>query len=64
MAEITLTQLSSGYVLVRGRGPCNFTQVPHWPANEDTIRQHAFPEASEEFIRAALREAEAPQWRR
>lgn len=51
---ITVTRLESGYVHVRGRGPCNWAQPPTWPCSEETLRKHAFPEASETFIRAAL----------
>jgi len=47
--------LASGYYLVRGTGPCEWVQVPAWPCEEATLREHAFPEASESFIREALR---------
>lgn len=56
---ITITKLSTGYYHVRGDGPCNWAQLPHWPATEQEIRKHAFPEASETFIREATREAVA-----
>jgi hypothetical protein len=52
---LTVKKLSSGYFLVRGDGPCNWAQVPHWPATLEEIREHAFPEASEEFILEASR---------
>jgi hypothetical protein len=52
--SITLTRLSSGYVHVRGRGVCNWAQPPVWPCSEATLRQHAFPQASEAFIVEAL----------
>lgn len=52
---ITTRRLESGYWHVRGQGPCNWSQPPHWPCDEATLRKHAFPEASEEFISAALR---------
>lgn len=61
---ITVKRLSSGYWLVRGRGFCEWAQPPHWPCDEDTLRKHAFPQASEAFIRAALNAPvppEAPQ---
>lgn len=53
--RLTVKRLSSGYWHVRGQGPCNWTQVPHWPASESDIRAHAHPEASEQFIRQAAR---------
>lgn len=55
MPEIEVTQLSSGYYHVRGRGPCNYSQPPYWPADKETLRQHAHPEASEAFLEAAGR---------
>lgn len=58
---IKITKLSTGYYHVRGVGPCNWAQVPHWPADEQTIRAHAFPEASEAFIRAAVAAAHSVQ---
>lgn len=51
---ITVRQLPSGYYHVRGRGPCNWAQPPTWPCDEQTLRAHAFGEASEEFIRDAM----------
>jgi hypothetical protein len=54
VGNITVEQLPSGYYHVRGVGPCNWAQPPHWPCDEDTLRAHAFHEASEEFIRSAL----------
>ncbi len=53
---IRVKQLATGYWHVRGIGPCNWAQPPTWPCSEETLREHAFPEASEEFIRAALEE--------
>ncbi|MGH2878982.1 MAG: hypothetical protein ACRDK4_05160 [Solirubrobacteraceae bacterium] len=53
--EITVKRLESGYYQVRGRGPCNFAQPPRWPCDEETLRAHAFPEASEAFIQEVLR---------
>jgi len=55
--KLTVTVLSSGYVHLRGRGPCNWAQPKHWPCSEDELRKSAFPEASEDFILLALREA-------
>jgi hypothetical protein len=53
--EITVRQLESGWWHVRGEGPCNWAQPPYWPCDEETLREHAFPEAAESFIQAALR---------
>lgn len=50
---ITVTRLDSGYYHVRGVGPCNWSQPPQWPCDEAMLREYAFPEASEAFIRAA-----------
>ncbi len=52
---ISIKPLSSGYYQIRGDGPCNWTQPPYWPCAEHVIRESAFPQASEEFIRAILR---------
>lgn len=57
---ITAKRLPSGWWHIRGTGPCNWSQPPRYPCAEDEIRQHAHPEASEEFIRAA-REAAAKE---
>ncbi len=54
MKEITIKRLRSGHWHIRGNGPCNFAQPPTWPCDEATLREHTFPEASEEFIQAAL----------
>ena len=51
--EITVTRLKSGYYHLRGRGPCNWAQPEVWPCPEEELRKSAFPQASEEFIRAA-----------
>jgi hypothetical protein len=53
-SQIAVKQLESGYWLIRGVGPCEWAQPPAWPCSEETLRKHAFPEASEAFIRAAL----------
>ena len=50
---ITAKQLDSGYWHIRGNGPCEWSQPPHWPCDEATLREHAFPEASDKFIREA-----------
>lgn len=55
--NLDIRRLDSGWWHVRGRGPCNWTQPPVWPASEEQIREHAFPQASEEFLRAALAES-------
>lgn len=54
---ISVKKLSTGYYRVRGDGPCEWAQPPHWPCSEETLREHAFPEASERFIAAAIAEA-------
>jgi len=53
--RITVTRLSSDYIHIRGVGPCNWAQPKYWPCSEEHLRQSAFPQASEDFIRAALR---------
>lgn len=53
--EIVVKRLSTGYYHVRGQGPCEWAQPERWPATEDEIRSSAFPEASEEFLLAAIR---------
>ena len=53
---IEVTRLSSGYWHIRGIGPCNWAQPPTWPCDETTFLAHAFPEASDEFIREAMAE--------
>lgn len=54
---IDATKLQSGYWRISGIGPCNWAQVPTWPCDEATFREHAFPQASEEFIHEAMRQA-------
>jgi hypothetical protein len=54
MSEIQIKRLPSGHYHIRGRGPCNWTQPPVWPADEQAIRDHAFPQASETFLRAVV----------
>jgi hypothetical protein len=53
--EITFTQLENGAWHIKGYGPCNWAQPPEWPCSEATLREHAFPEASEKFIQRVLR---------
>jgi hypothetical protein len=56
---ITVKQLSSGYWLVRGKGPCEWAQPPQWPmTDEESLRKYAFPEASDRFIREATARAQ------
>ena len=57
--RITVKRTPSGWYHVRGQGPCEWAQPPEWPCNEEMLREHAFPEASDIFIREALRAAEA-----
>lgn len=51
---ITARRLDSGYWLISGRGPCEWSQPPSWPCDEATLREHAFPQASDQFIREAM----------
>lgn len=51
--EIRVRRLESGYWHVRGAGVCDFSQPPIWPCDEQTLRAHAHPEASDEFVRRA-----------
>ena len=55
--KLTIHRLDSGYWMIHGYGPCEWTQPPTWPCSEEEIRTHAFPEASEVFLRAAADEA-------
>ena len=57
MTITSIDRMSSGYWHIRGRGPCNWCQPPEFPCSEEIIREHSFPEASEEFIRAVVDEA-------
>lgn len=56
--KITIQRLESGYYHIHGDGPCEWAQPPCWPCDEVTLRKHAFPEASNGFIKAALNQAE------
>jgi hypothetical protein len=55
--EITVRRLESGYWHVRGVGPCNYSQPPSWPCDAEQLRKHAHPEASDEFVQAAVKKA-------
>ena len=54
MYKPTIRRLSSGWYHIHGDGCCEWAQVPYWPASEEVIREHAFPEASETFLRAVI----------
>ena len=54
MTTITFTHLESGYWHIRGGGPCEWAQPPCNPCSEETLRAHAFPQASDEFIREVM----------
>ena len=54
---MTIKRLSSGFYHIRGNGPCEWTQPPDWPCSEQVIRKHSFPQASESFIQAAIKES-------
>lgn len=56
-AAISIKRLSSGYWLVRGHGPCNYSQPPHWPTDAETLRRHAHPEAGPQFLAEAARKS-------
>ena len=60
---IEVQRLSSGYHHVRGRGPCEWSQPPNWPCSESILRQYAFPEASNNFIREAMAVSDADVFR-
>ena len=57
--EVSIRRLSTGYWHIRGKGPCEWTQPPEWPCAEKLIRDSAFPQASEQFLRAVVRLANA-----
>lgn len=52
---VTVTPLSTGWFVIAGKGPMDFSQVPTWPCSEDEIRKGAMYGASENFIRSAAR---------
>lgn len=49
MSQIKFEHLSSGYVHIRGNGPCNWAQVPFWPCSAEELELGMFPEAGETF---------------
>lgn len=53
---LKITKLSTGFYHIQGVGPANWSQPPVWPCDEKTLRDHAFPEASEAFLREASEE--------
>ena len=53
--DIKVKRLSSGWVLVSGRGPCNWAQAPYLPTALEELEKYAFPEASRAFLSAAYR---------
>jgi hypothetical protein len=50
---VHVKKLSNGCWHIKGSGVCDWSTVKQWPCHEDTIRECAGGEASEEFIRAA-----------
>lgn len=58
MKSVTVKRLDSGYFHVRGTGPCNWAQPRRWPCSETELRLAAFPEASDSFIREAMKLSE------
>ena len=59
---ITVKRLETGWYHLRGYGPCEWAQPPYWPCTEEVLRAHAFPHASEAFIREALRARRDVRW--
>ncbi len=51
---LEIKKLDSGYYHIRGDGPCNWAQPPHWPCDEETLRKHTFPQAGEKFIQECI----------
>lgn len=47
--ELSITQLSTGYVLIRGRGPCNWAQPSHFPCSDEELERSIFLEAGDTF---------------
>lgn len=68
LMTISVRRLTSGFWLIRGDGPCEWAQPPTWPCDEQTLRSHMFPEASEFFVTAcmelAAKEAEIAEQQR
>jgi hypothetical protein len=54
---ITVSRLPSGCYRLSGPSPCDWAQVPHWPCDEKTLREHALPGASETFFQACIAQA-------
>lgn len=52
----TVKRLSSGYVHLRGVGPCNWAQPQNWPCSDDELEAAFFHEAGEPFRRAVRAE--------
>lgn len=53
-AALTVKPLTSGYVHIRGLGPCNWAQPATWPCDTAALEESFFAEAGEPF-RAAVR---------
>ena len=51
---ITARRLGSGYWHIQGDGPCQWSQPPQWPCGESMLREYAFGQASDAFIREAV----------
>ena len=60
---ITVKRLSTGYVMLKGSGPCEWAQVPEWPCSKAVLREHTFAEASISFRRECEEMLEAGQER-
>ena len=58
---IAVKRLSTGYVMLKGDGPCEWAQVPEWPCSKAVLREHTFAEASIAFRRECERMLEAEQ---
>lgn len=54
-ADLTIRRLSSGWWHVRGRGLCNWAQVPSWPCTDDDLTAGTFEEAGDSFRRTLRR---------
>ncbi len=54
--KISIKRLDAGYLHIRGEGICNWSQPPeHEIMDFACIRKHAFPQASDDFIRKAVK---------
>lgn len=47
--ELIITQLSTGHVQIRGKGPCNWAQPAHFPCSDEDLEGSTFHEAGDEF---------------